>query len=133
MKAVLLSLKPEWWEKILNREKTMEIRKNVPHIGENETGQWPMRVLVYVCGTGEVRGEFECPGWVKTNFLEYLVGPSCVSLEQLKKYAGGSRNQLCGWIVRNPKAFEEIHPLAEFGLTNPPMSWQYIELQEENG
>ena len=33
MKAVLLSLKPEWWEKILTGEKDMEIRKTAPQGG----------------------------------------------------------------------------------------------------
>lgn len=33
MRAVLMSIKPEWWEKILTGEKTMEIRKTAPKGG----------------------------------------------------------------------------------------------------
>ena len=54
MKAVLLSLKPEWWEKILAGEKDMEIRKTAPQGGAGEPEPWPVLVLVYVSGTGGV-------------------------------------------------------------------------------
>lgn len=65
MKAVLLSLKPEWWEKILAGEKDMEIRKTAPQGGAGEPEPWPVLVLVYVSGTGGVQGKFLCPGYVK--------------------------------------------------------------------
>lgn len=38
MLAVLMSMKPEWWEKILAGEKTLEIRKTHP---QNERLEWP--------------------------------------------------------------------------------------------
>ena len=59
MLAVLMSMKPEWWEKILDGEKTLEIRKTHP---QNERLEWPVTVLVYVSGTGAVQGQFLCPG-----------------------------------------------------------------------
>ena len=58
MLAVLMSMKPEWWEKILDGEKTLEIRKTHP---QNERLEWPVTVLVYVSGTGAVQGQFLCP------------------------------------------------------------------------
>ena len=36
MRAALMSIKPEWWEKILAGEKTMEIRKTAPQGGAGE-------------------------------------------------------------------------------------------------
>lgn len=42
MLAVLMSMKPEWWEKILDGEKTLEIRKTHP---QNERLEWPVTVL----------------------------------------------------------------------------------------
>lgn len=41
MKAVLLSVRPEWCEKILNGEKTVEIRKSCPAHGT------PFKVYIY--------------------------------------------------------------------------------------
>lgn len=32
-KAVLISIRPEWVDKILNGEKTLEVRKNRPNMG----------------------------------------------------------------------------------------------------
>lgn len=128
MRAVLMSMKPRWWEKILDGEKDLEIRKTAPRSGKANPDPWPMTVLVYVSGTGAVLGQFICPGWVKTNFLDYLAARSCVSTADLKKYAG--EKPLYGWMVNEPQAFEEPHPLAEFGLTRPPMSWCYVEIPD---
>jgi len=44
MKAILLSIKPEWAEKIYNGEKTIEWRKSRPRIDRNNRH---MRVYVY--------------------------------------------------------------------------------------
>ena len=57
MLAVLMSMKPEWWEKILGGEKTLEIRKTHP---QNERLEWPVTVLLLVALlitlTGAIRG-----------------------------------------------------------------------------
>lgn len=97
VRAVLLSIKPEWWEKILAGEKDLEIRKTVPRGGAGEPEPWPLLVLAYVSGTGAVLGQFLCMGWVKSNCWRYLSSRSCVPEEDLKKYAGGK--SLYGWIV----------------------------------
>lgn len=59
MLAVLMSMKPEWWKKILTGDKVLEIRKTHP---KDERLEWPVTVLVYVSGTGAVQGQFLCPG-----------------------------------------------------------------------
>ena len=75
MRAVLMSMKPQWWEKILAGEKLLEIRKSAPKGGAGEPEPWPLLVLVYVSGTGAVQGQFSCEGWVKTNYLQFLERP----------------------------------------------------------
>lgn len=128
MKAVLASVKPEWWEKILSGEKTLEIRKSAPQSKDGRAFRWPLTVLVYVSGTGEVQGQFICPGWVKTNLLEMLVERSGVKLEDLRTYAKGG--SLYGWLVENPEKYDAPSPLAEFGLNAQPMSWRYVEIPD---
>lgn len=128
-----MSIKPEWWEKILAGEKTMEIRKTAPKGGAGEPNPWPMLVLVYVSGTGAVQGKFSCPGYVKTNLLAELRKPSCVPLADLVDYAGGLEKSVCAWIVKAPEKFDTPSPLAEFGLTRPPVSWKYIEIPDAEG
>ena len=128
MKAVLASVKPEWWKKILSGEKTLEIRKSAPQSKDGRAFHWPLIVLVYVSGTGAVHGQFTFPGWIKTNLLEMLVDRSCVKLEDLRAYAKGG--SLYGWAVENPQKYDTPSPLAEFGLVHPPMSWQYVEIPD---
>ena len=125
MLAVLMSMKPKWWEKILDGEKTLEIRKTHP---QNERLEWPVTVLVYVSGTGAVQGQFLCPGEVSYRTMQDLEEMSCVPREDLLKYAKGRR--LSGWIVQSPEKFDAPSPLAEFGLDRPPMSWQYVEIPD---
>lgn len=126
MRAVLMSMKPQWWEKILAGEKLLEIRKSAPKGGAGEPEPWPLLVLVYVSGTGAVQGQFSCEGWVKTNYLQFLERLSCVPLEDLEKYAGGPGKKLCGWVIKSAEKFDTPSPLAEFGLDRPPMSWQLL-------
>ena len=129
MKAVLMSVKPEWWEKELSGEKSLEIRKSAPQSKDGRNFTWPLTVLVYVSGTGAVQGQYTCPGCIKTNLLETLVERSRVPLENLRAYAKGG--SLYGWVVENPEKYATPSPLAEFGLIHPPMSWQYVEIREE--
>ena len=91
--TIILSLHDRWWKKILAGEKQLEIRKTRP------AGKGPFRVLVYVTGTGEIKGEFICNSFFKirtipevksrTGLLEVDVpGASCLTGQQLKEYAG---------------------------------------------
>lgn len=128
MKAILASVKPEWWEKILAGDKGLEIRKSAPQSKDGRRFTWPLTVLVYVSGTGTIQGQFTCPGWIKTNLLEMLVDQSCVPLEDLRAYAKGG--SLYGWMVQNPEKFDEPAQLAELGMERPPMSWCYVEIPD---
>ena len=85
MLAVLMSMKPEWWEKILAGDKVLEIRKTHPQSKNHADLEWPLTVLVYVSGTGAVQGQFLCPGYTETNFMPYLEKLSCVPLAVLRK------------------------------------------------
>ena len=62
VRAVLLSIKPEWWEKILAGEKDLEIRKTAPRDGAGGPDPWPLLVLAYVSGTGPCWGNFSAWG-----------------------------------------------------------------------
>ena len=87
----------------------------------------------YVSGTGAVLGQFYCHGWAKSDFwpMSYMASRSCVPVEDLERYADGK--PLYGWIVGEAEAYDTPSPLAEFGMTRPPMSWQYIEIPETEG
>lgn len=80
-KAVLISIRPEWVEKILSGEKTLELRKNKPKLeapfkvyiyctNQKNTILWNARSYIYIddhnhnafdrCWNGSVVGEFVC-------------------------------------------------------------------------
>lgn len=124
MKDILLSIKPEWWEKILTGEKTMEIRKSAPTTRKGI--RWPVRVLCYVSGTRAVQGQFMCHGWVKTNLVAALAKQSCVPVEELERYNTG-RKGLYGWIIQDPVKFDRPIPIESICPSGPPMSWRYLE------
>ena len=133
MKAVLMSMKPEWWEKILTGEKDLEIRKTAPVSGAGEPEPWPLLVLVYVSGTGAVQGQFSCQGYIKTNLLAGIHQRASLPLADLVDYAGGPGRSVCGWVVKDPEKYDKPSPLAEFGMNRPPMSWQYVEVPDREG
>ncbi len=79
--AVLISIRPEWVEKILSGEKTLELRKNKPKLevpfkvyiyctNQKNTILWNARSYIYIddhnhnafdrCWNGSVVGEFVC-------------------------------------------------------------------------
>ena len=115
-KAVLLNIRPEWCEKILSGEKTVEIRKTRPKLeppfkcyiyctlaGSDSLfmdvlnrdvaawnrGEWPEK-------KGRVIGEFICddirrigPEYcIVKEDIETAIAGSCLSIKQVKEYAG---------------------------------------------
>ena len=53
-KAVLISIRPEWGEKIINGRKTIEVRKTRPKMNP------PFKCYIYRSVQGGVIGEFVC-------------------------------------------------------------------------
>lgn len=116
MKAVLMSIRPEWCKKILDGEKTVEIRKSCPAHGT------PFKVYIYCTMTGSdkfftdslarnvdewnlwkypkrlgrVIGEFICDGirrigpeyCIVKEDIESAIAGSCLTVPQVKDYAG---------------------------------------------
>ena len=53
-KAVLISIRPQWSQKIMTGQKTVEVRKTRPKMDT------PFKCYIYKCGNGKVIGEFLC-------------------------------------------------------------------------
>ena len=123
-KAVLLSIRPEWCEKILNGEKTVEIRKNRPSL------KMPFKCYIYCTKpVGNVIGEFTCDkirfyfgkSWLVKEDIEDVTAGSCLSLEQVKEYAGWrkatsfmDRKDLYAWHISDLKIYDKPRDLDEF-------------------
>ena len=124
MKAVMLSIRPQWCEKIFNGSKTIEVRKSRPSL------DMPFKVYVYetkaqfvksvrgACttygyGRGKVIGSFVCCGCMRpNNSLSLMAVKSLLTIEELFEYSNGKA--LYGWHITEPKLFEKPIELGEF-------------------
>lgn len=88
MKSVLISIRPDWIQKIFDREKTVEIRKTFPKLPppfkcfiyctkpryDHDDFLMTMKgPLSYYWGGGMVVGEFVCTGFTNVRWLHKIV------------------------------------------------------------
>lgn len=154
-KAVLISIRPKWVEKIANGEKTIEVRKTRPKL------QTPFKCYIYCTqpkyphedfiltdypkpqfyGGGKVIGEFTCDQfWIGTphNTNPLFCMAACMDGFDTEKYAKGKT--LYGWHISDLRIYDTPKELSEFtGLRDtkfgaapheikrPPQSWCYVE------
>lgn len=135
-KAVLISIRPKWCEKIVNGEKTIEVRKTCPRLNT------PFRVYIYCTlpkyphedfiatdypkpqfyGGGKVIGEFMCDEIARVNIsgfwdeggrqLENRIADTCLMPMALCEYAG---ERVCyGWHISGLKVYDEPKELDAF-------------------
>lgn len=135
-RAVLISIRPEWVEKIGEGKKTIEVRKTRPKLIP------PFKCYIYctlprknkshvmclsICDddgetremNGKVVGEFTCNKVTNlfSNSRFWLneddVLQTCLSAAEIRKYAGGA-NGLYGWHISDLKIYETPKKLTEF-------------------
>ena len=138
-KAVLISIRPEWCEKIINWQKTIEVRKTRPKMDT------PFKCYIYECGNGKVIGEFLCDEIININGAGRIPSdaarPTCLEPAELHRYLGAATG--FGWHISNLKIYDTPRELREFyavpnevevalkakprPITRPPQSWRYVE------
>ena len=145
MKEILMSIRPQWCEKIFNGSKTIEVRKSRPSIPT------PFKVYVYQTkirfkvrdwqenfqsiiftpnggaedGNGKVIGSFVCDKIdeykaIEGAFYVYPQRDTCLRLGEMAEYGNG--NTLYGWHITSPKLFDKPKELGEFVK---PCDWNY--------
>lgn len=137
MKAVLMSIRPQWCEKIFNERKSIEVRKSRPSIPT------PFKVYVYqtkhkggkaivnevlnsVYGGGKVIGSFVCDeiyvrpanviyyGKGQEDYLD-LLKSACMTEREVLDYMGGQFNrETYFWHVTDLKIYDKPKELGEF-------------------
>ena len=133
MKSVLISIRPQWVEKIVSGKKTIEVRKTapkeVPFKAYIYCSYGDMKTNYYLKGRGKVIGEFICDkvdkyepyvilgayyevngAYVKEN-LRYNSG-TCLSYEDMVNYSNGKT--LYGWHISDLKIYDKPKELSEF-------------------
>ena len=130
MKAIMISIQPQWVEKILNGEKTIEIRKTIPKC------ELPVKVYIYctmpnkqenrkphsweVVWLKRVVAEFTLKNIVKFDIESLifmgkekeLMQKSCIGGLSLRKYLGDKTGY--SWGIDNLKVYETPKELSEF-------------------
>lgn len=135
-KAVLISIRPKWCEKIVDGEKTVEVRKTRPKLNT------PFKCYIYCTlpkyphedfiatdypkpqfyGGGKVIGEFMCDEIARVNIsgfwdeggrqLENRIADTCLTPMALCEYAGV---RVCyGWHISDLKIYDAPRELGEF-------------------
>ena len=139
MIAVLISIRPKWCEKIINGQKTIEVRKTRPKMDT------PFKCYIYECGNGKVIGEFLCDEIININGAGRIPSdaarPTCLEPAELHQYLGAATG--FGWHISNLRIYDTPRELREFyavpnevevalkakpkPVTRPPQSWRYVE------
>ena len=124
--SVMISIRPEWAEKIVKRKKTVEVRKNRPKI------EVPFKCYIYctkgkskdIWGTvygGYVIGEFVCDN-IRCFDVPYpafqnemdksILEQSCLTYYQLHRYA--YHDKLYGWHISDLQIYAKPKKLSDF-------------------
>ena len=138
-KAVLISIRPKWCEKIMSGQKTIEVRRTRPKMNP------PFKCYIYKCGNGKVIGEFLCDEIISIDgagrIPSDIARPTCLEPAELHQYLGAAVGY--GWHISDLKIYDTPRELWEFNavpneveealgvklkpITRPPQSWRYVE------
>ena len=124
-KAVLISIRPEWVNKIISREKTVEVRKTRPNLGT------PFKVYIY-CTAGNLSYEVNDGMMCNISGGKLVVGEfTCDRINRITHvgYSGSSEKP----VLRSYKADKptELEPNFDFSATC--MSTERIEQYLDGG
>ena len=159
MKAILVSIRPRYVTDILNRKKTVEIRKKLPKC------DMPIDCYIYCTLRPRIKDEFNNPkynGLIVAKFKlhsveeintkdyteyftyeteslngEQLLEQGCIDIVKLDHYL--KRKTGYAWHISDLEVLEEEKHLADFkrikdgelvDLTRPPQSYYFIETGE---
>ena len=126
-KAVLISIRPKWVEKIANGEKTIEVRKTRPKLA------MPFKAYIYCSwgrdarrlrgSWGKVMGEFTCDRIYELAPLNHapddVEKQACLTREEIVNYLKGTGY---GWHISDLRIYDKPRELTEFRRACPN-SW----------
>lgn len=122
MKAVLISIRPEWCEKIISGEKTIEVRKTRPKMNP------PFKCYICKCGNGKVIGEFLCDEISKITFGWHISKLKIYDTpRELDDFRRACKND---WWCESCAMYSEYSGTCGNGslqIRRPPQSWRYVE------
>lgn len=157
-KSVLISIRPEWIQKIFNGDKTIEIRKTFPKLpppfkcfiyctkpryDHDDILMTMTGPISYYWGGGKVVGEFICDSIdavsMKTLVDDYcgsrpiakateMLEQMCLSEKQASAYLGWGGGY--GWHISDLKVYDRPRPLSDFKRWKKAGRWETLERLE---
>lgn len=141
-KAVLISIRPEWCEKIISGKKTVEIRKTKPKLetpfrcyiyessGNQRVGNENFNACLKGKGRKKVIGEFVCDEIeiLRRNTIfnaSALYSQSCLTREEYFNYVGNKTTYI--WHISELVVYDKPKELDEFHLPCTPECDGYCE------
>ena len=123
MRTILLSIKPEYCDRIFTGTKKYEFRK---HLAQDTV----CKIVVYsTAPEKKVLGEVEVKGTItmkKTPLWEYTKEFAGISREKYRQYF-----QNCveahAYVLGETKLYDEALTLEEYGITQAPQSFVYLD------
>jgi predicted transcriptional regulator len=127
MTDIILSIHPQWAEKIYSGEKTVEVRKTEPDWFKSAPDHRP---LIYLYETSPIK---KITGLVFLNWIygvdkedlihlpASLVDGSCLSRKELLEYSNGK--DLYFWELKDPFKFDAPQDIKG----SVPQSWRYLK------
>lgn len=140
-KAVLISIRPKWAEKIASGEKTIEVRKTRPKLATpfkcyiyRTSGYLPCKSPIGMgyrwCESRTVIGEFTCDAITRVNIcgfwdddgrqLENQIKETCLTPAEVNDYLGTKAGY--GWHISDLRIYNTPRELGEFRRACPN-SW----------
>lgn len=127
MKAILISIKPQYAAAIYYGTKTVELRKRVPNVPIGTP------CLIYETSpVSQVTGWFIYSGAYRFRldlFTWTLLAHAQVSYDALRHYYSG-RQFGYAWVVDEPTKFAQPIPLTKLTSQHPPQSYQFIDIPD---
>lgn len=151
MKSVLISIRPQWVEKIASGKKTIEVRKTAPK-------EVPFKAYIYCTIGNGVKGDYLVPSGIQCgkvigeficdkvyliknrgfcfsvategeSITDEIARQSCLDYDDMVNYLGNKDGY--GWHIADLKIYGKPKELSEFcgrkKLTRPPQSYMYVE------
>lgn len=130
----VLSIKPEYADAILNRKKTMEIRKRFGLSGWRincETvylyATSPVRKIIGRCTIDEQETIAVNPSDMdESEYMKMILDRLCISRADLTKYLGSKTGFV--YEVSEPVRFSKQYELSDFSIDSPPQNYCTVYL-----